>query len=78
MVKDTWAHSTIQATQANYEPTKTIHQIMTNKSADVQTSYTTESNQMSQINHYMTTSSAITNPWGEYGSRENFIDMHFC
>ena len=69
MVKENWSLNHDNSNNNNN------NEIDTKKTSSV-TSAT--SNNVSSVNPIQQTSVATTNVWGEYVSKSNLIDLHFC
>lgn len=76
MVKDNWSSVQIQPSQTNYAQTSHHYSNGPTSSGSVSNiSIGTDSNKASQSSQ---TRAQNNNPWGDYISKENFIEMHFC
>jgi hypothetical protein len=78
MVKDCWSHSSCSTSSqevTNLKYGSTLPSGSFPISGNVMQSSTASSSSSSSSNQ---ASSSNVNPWVEFGSRDNFIDMHIC
>ena len=85
MVKDCWSHSSCSSSSQEVANLKYGMGSILPSGSSTPGSFPISGNMMqsstsssSSSSNQASSSNNNVNPWGEFGSRDNFIDMHIC